>query len=52
MKVLEMFDTAEVTLKVIQGHCYWCDSILHLCFHCNCLYLVPFWRYFHLFAKI
>jgi len=46
-----MFDTAEVTLKVIQGHWYWCDSILH-CFHCDCLYLVPFWRYLHLFAKI
>jgi len=29
---LERFQTAKVTFKVTQGHCYWCNSICHIWF--------------------
>jgi len=54
---IETFQTAKVTLKVIQGHWQWCHSIGHLQFPIRlllrlCLYLAMLTRYDYWFLKI
>jgi len=49
---LKRFQTAKVTLKFIQEHWQWCQSIGHLRFLVTdplqqCLYLAPLTRYYN-----